>query len=123
MTLRGELEMLMYAERKVWVAYLAAFPLGVLGIHKFYLRQPVLGCIYFFTGGLLVVGWLYDLVTLPGQVDRCNEKLSSVEDLEELLEEEVEDLEDEIIQLQDEIIHLRSNEGSNQMSSQEESAN
>ena len=113
----------MESERKVWVAYLAAFPLGVLGIHKFYLRQPVLGCIYFFTGGLLVVGWLYDLVTLPSQVDRCNGKLSSGEDLEELLEEEIEDLEDEIIQLEDEIVQLRSNERSSQLSRQEERAN
>ena len=102
----------MHAERKLWIAYLAAFPFGVLGVHKFYLRQPVMGCIYFFTGGLLVVGWLYDLVTLPGQVDSCNEKLSSVEDLEEFYEEEIEELEDEIIQLQEEVTHLRGSKGS-----------
>ena len=100
----------MYRERKVWVAYLMAFPWGVLGVHKFYLKRPVLGCIYFFTAGLFVVGWLYDLVTLPDQVDRCNEAYSSKEDFEDILEDEIEDLEDEIIHLQDEIAHLKSNQ-------------
>lgn len=101
----------MYTERKVWIAYVAAVPWGVLGIHRFYLRQPFIGCLYFFTGGLLVVGWLYDLVTLPDQVIRCNAKLSPVnDDIEELLEEEIEDLEDEIDELQDEIALLRSRE-------------
>lgn len=102
----------MYSERKVWVAYLAAFPLGILGIHKFYLRRPVMGCVYFFTGGLFIVGWLYDLATLPDQVARCNGKLSAGEDVEELLEEEIEDLEDEISQLENEITHLKSTERS-----------
>ncbi len=100
----------MYAERKVWVAYLAAIPWGVLGVHKFYLRQPFMGCLYFFTGGLLIVGWLYDLVTLPDQVTRFNAKLTSEDGFEELLEEEIDELEDEIELLQDEIAHLRAKE-------------
>jgi len=100
----------MQEERKLWIAYLAAFPFGVLGIHKFYLREPVLGFIYFFTGGLLTLGWIYDLFTLPSQVDKCNGKLSSVEDIEEYFEEEIEELEEEIFELQDEITLLRSNQ-------------
>ena len=100
----------MYRERNVWVAYLMAFPWGVLGVHKFYLRQPALGCLYIFTGGLFIVGWLYDLATLPDQVDRCNEKLSSKHNFEDILEDEIEDLEDEIIHLQDEIAHLKSHQ-------------
>lgn len=97
-------------ERKLWIAYLAAFPFGVLGVHKFYLRQPVLGCIYFFTGGLLLLGWLYDLFTLPSQVDKCNENLSSAEEIEEFYEKEIEELEEEIIELEDKITQLRSNQ-------------
>ncbi|HJN51504.1 MAG: TM2 domain-containing protein [Pseudomonadales bacterium] len=100
----------MYRERQVWIAYLACFPWGVLGIHKFYLRQPLLGILYFLTGGLFVVGWLYDLVTLPDQVDRCNDKRELTEDLEAILEDEIEDLEDEVIQLRQEIAHLKSNQ-------------
>ena len=96
----------MYRERNVWIAYMTCFPLGILGLHKFYLRQPLLGVAYFFTGGLFVVGWLYDLVTLPDQVDRCNYKLDMDGDLENLQEEEIEFLEDEIVQLRDEIAGL-----------------
>ena len=96
----------MYRERNVWIAYMTCFPLGILGLHKFYLRQPLLGVAYFFTGGLFVVGWLYDLVTLPDQVDRCNYKLDMDGDLENLQEEEIEFLEDEIVQLREEIAGL-----------------
>ena len=103
----------MYRERKVWVAYLTCFPLGVLGLHKFYLRQPLLGVLYFFTGGLLVVGWLYDLVTLSDQVDRCNYKLDMDGDLENLQEEEIEFLEDEIMQLRDDIKELLAEQQQN----------
>jgi hypothetical protein len=98
----------MYRERSVFFAYLACFPLGVLGLHKFYLRQPLLGVLYLFTGGLFIVGWLYDLATLTDQVDRCNYKLDMDGDLESLHEEELELLEDEIMQLRDEIDNLHS---------------
>ena len=98
----------MYRERKVWVAYMTALPWGVLGMHKFYLRQPILGCLYFCTAGLFVVGWMYDLATLPDQVDRCNERMDRRNDFQDFLEDEIEDLEDEIQHLRDEIAHLRS---------------
>lgn len=95
--------------RNKFVAYLFCFPLGILGLHKFYLHQPLLGVVYFFTGGLLVVGWLYDLVTLPDQVDRYNEKHDLLTDVESMLEEEIEELEDELYALRREIKHLRGN--------------
>ncbi len=98
----------MYTERSVWVAYLMAIPFGVLGFHKFYLRQPVWGCIYLCTFGLLGLGWLYDLFTLPGQVERCNRKLEPGDDFTELLEDEIEELEEEIMELEDEIHDLKS---------------
>jgi len=100
----------MQEERKVWIAYLTALPFGLLGFHKFYLRQPVMGIIYFFTGGLLALGWLYDLCTLPSQVERCNGNLASADDIEEFFEEEIEELEEEIFELQDEITQLKSNQ-------------
>ncbi len=92
------------------MAYLFAFPLGILGLHKFYLHKPVLGVTYFFTGGLFLVGWLYDLVTLPDQVASCNEKYELKVDVEAILEEEIEELEDELFELRDEIERLRSND-------------
>lgn len=40
--------------RSLFLAYVLWFFLGWLGVHKFYLRQPVWGLIYLFLGGL---GW------------------------------------------------------------------
>lgn len=95
--------------RSTLIAYMLCFPLGVLGLHKFYLEQPVRGVLYFFTGGLFVVGWLYDLVTLPGQVAHFNETYADQPGIQTLMEEEILDLEEELMDLQDEIKHLRSN--------------
>jgi TM2 domain-containing membrane protein YozV len=48
------------------------FPLGVFGIHRFYLGKIATGLIWFFTGGLFGFGWLYDLWTLNEQVNDKN---------------------------------------------------
>ena len=96
--------------KKTPVAYLLCFPLGILGLHKFYLGQPVRGVLYFFTGGLFLVGWLYDLVTLPGQVEDFNLKYRLKPDIQELLEEEILDLEDELFELQDKMEGMHSRE-------------
>lgn len=39
---------------------------GFMGAHRFYYGRPVSGTIYFFTLGLLLVGWLVDLFLIPG---------------------------------------------------------
>ena len=39
---------------------------GFLGAHRFYYGKPVSGTIYFFTLGLLGIGWLIDLFLIPG---------------------------------------------------------
>ncbi len=39
---------------------------GFFGIHRFYYGRPVSGTIWFFTFGLLLVGWLIDLLLIPG---------------------------------------------------------
>ena len=46
--------------------------LGPLGIHRFYLGKWITGVFYFLTGGLLMVGVLYDYWTLNGQVREVN---------------------------------------------------
>ena len=39
---------------------------GFLGSHRFYFGRPISGTIWFFTFGLLGVGWLIDLFLIPG---------------------------------------------------------
>jgi len=45
---------------------------GYLGIHRFYLQKWGTGLIWMLTGGLLGMGWLYDLWTLNDQIDEFN---------------------------------------------------
>ncbi len=46
--------------------------LGIFGVHRFYLGKWVTGLIWLFTGGLLLLGVLYDLLTLNTQIDEVN---------------------------------------------------
>ena len=39
---------------------------GFLGAHRFYYGKPITGTIYFFTLGLLFIGWIVDLFLIPG---------------------------------------------------------
>ncbi len=39
---------------------------GFTGSHRFYYGKPVTGTIWFFTLGLLGIGWLIDLFLIPG---------------------------------------------------------
>lgn len=54
------------------VAYLLWFPLGVLGLHRFYCGRVISGVIWFFTGGVLGVGWLVDAFLIPDMVRQAN---------------------------------------------------
>ncbi|MEZ4872723.1 MAG: NINE protein [Bdellovibrionales bacterium] len=38
---------------------------GFMGAHRFYFGRPISGTIYFFSFGLLGVGWLVDLFLIP----------------------------------------------------------
>lgn len=46
--------------------------LGILGIHRFYLAKWITGLIWLLTGGLFLIGLLYDLWTLNTQIDEVN---------------------------------------------------
>jgi len=46
--------------------------LGIFGIHRFYLGKWVTGLIWLLSGGLLLLGLLYDLWTLNQQIDEVN---------------------------------------------------
>jgi len=43
---------------------------GFIGAHRFYYGRPISGTIYFFTLGLLFIGWIVDLFLIPG-MDRA----------------------------------------------------
>jgi TM2 domain-containing membrane protein YozV len=38
---------------------------GFTGSHRFYYGKPLIGTIYFFTFGLLLIGWIVDLFFIP----------------------------------------------------------
>jgi TM2 domain-containing membrane protein YozV len=38
---------------------------GLLGAHRFYYGRPISGTVYFFTLGLLGIGWFIDLFLMP----------------------------------------------------------
>lgn len=44
---------------------------GFMGAHRFYYGKPVSGVIWFFTLGLFFVGWLVDLLLIPGMDKRA----------------------------------------------------
>jgi TM2 domain-containing membrane protein YozV len=52
-----------------WVLLLLG---GVFGLHRFYQGKIITGVIYLCTGGLFLVGWIYDLFTLNHQLDFTN---------------------------------------------------
>jgi predicted transcriptional regulator len=45
---------------------------GALGFHRFYLGKIPTGLLWMMTGGLGMVGSIYDFFTLPGQVREAN---------------------------------------------------
>jgi hypothetical protein len=59
---------------QVWVAYLLWLfsGFGALGFHRFYLGKVPTGVLWFFTGGLAMVGSVYDFFTLRTQVEESN---------------------------------------------------
>ena len=59
------------------VAYLLWFfsGFGALGLHRFYLGKPLSGIVYLLTGGIFMLGGIYDFFTLPGQVREANMRL------------------------------------------------
>jgi TM2 domain-containing membrane protein YozV len=50
---------------------------GFTGSHRFYYGKPVSGTIYFFTLGLLGIGWLIDLFLIPGMDRQADERFTT----------------------------------------------
>ena len=54
------------------VAWILLTFLGVFGIHRFYMGKWITAIIYLCTGGLFLIGIVYDYWTLNGQIDERN---------------------------------------------------
>ncbi len=54
------------------VAWLLLTFLGLLGIHRMYMGKWLTGLVYLCTGGLFLVGYIYDFWTLNDQVSLLN---------------------------------------------------
>ncbi len=50
----------------------ALWVLGFLGIHRFYYGKQISGTIYFFTLGLLFIGWIVDLFLIPSMNEEAD---------------------------------------------------
>lgn len=47
---------------------------GFTGSHRFYFGKPISGTVYFFTLGLLGIGWLIDLFLIPRLYRQANRR-------------------------------------------------
>lgn len=50
--------------RNKWVALILCLLLGFVGAHKFYEGRAGMGILYIFTGGLLGIGWIIDIIAI-----------------------------------------------------------
>lgn len=50
---------------------------GFIGAHRFYYGRPISGTIYFFTLGLLFIGWIVDLFLIPGMDRQADERFAA----------------------------------------------
>jgi len=48
--------------------------LGFTGAHRFYFGKPLTGAIWFFTGGLFLIGWIIDLFLIPTMAEQANRR-------------------------------------------------
>ena len=64
-----------YRQTGIGYLLLALGLVGLFGIHRFYLGRWGTGLLWFFTGGLFVIGQLVDLALLPGMTERTNARL------------------------------------------------
>ena len=47
---------------------------GFMGAHRFYYGRPITGTIWFFTLGLLFIGWIVDLFLIPSMDETCDQR-------------------------------------------------
>ena len=62
----------MHNDKSTLVAYILFVFLGAFGIHRFYLKRPWTGILFFCTSGLFMIGLIWDLFMIPAMVDEAN---------------------------------------------------
>jgi TM2 domain-containing membrane protein YozV len=50
---------------------------GFTGSHRFYYGKPITGTIWFFTFGLLLIGWIVDLFLIPSMARKADSRYRS----------------------------------------------
>jgi len=60
------------------IAWLLLTFLGVFGVHRMYMGKWITGIIYLLTGGLFLIGYLYDFCTLNNQITMINRSSTGV---------------------------------------------
>ena len=60
--------------RSYTISWILLTFLGVLGIHRMYMGKWITGVIYMLTGGLFLLGVLYDFWTLNDQLSTRHER-------------------------------------------------
>ena|GEM_PF-913249 len=64
--------------KAIGIAYMLWLPpLGLLGVHRFYCGRVGTGLLWLLTAGLAGIGWLVDLLLIPGLVREANARLLS----------------------------------------------
>lgn len=48
--------------------------LGFIGAHRFYFGKPLTGVLWFFTGGLFLIGWIVDLFLIPAMAEEASRR-------------------------------------------------
>jgi TM2 domain-containing membrane protein YozV len=50
---------------------------GFTGSHRFYFGKPITGTIWFFTGGLFLIGWIVDVFLIPSMARRADQRYAA----------------------------------------------
>ena len=56
------------------LSWLLLWFLGIFGVHRFYQGKFITGILYLLTGGLFLLGFAYDVLTLNEQLSENNEQ-------------------------------------------------
>ncbi len=48
--------------------------IGFTGAHRFFFGKPLTGAIWFFTGGLLLIGWIVDVFLVPAMAREADRR-------------------------------------------------
>lgn len=60
----------------LWIGYFF-WIIGFTGAHRFYFGKPLTGVLWFFTGGLFLVGWIIDVVLIPAMSEEADRRFPS----------------------------------------------